>query len=54
MKDGIYFNLPEAEYHALPRLSASEIKEILVSLATYWANSSRSNLTCRRRLEITP
>lgn len=40
MKDGIYFNLPEAEYHALPRLSASGIKEILTSLPTYWARSS--------------
>lgn len=40
LADGIYFNLPEPEYHALPRLSASGIKEILTSLPTYWARSS--------------
>lgn len=37
--DGVYFNLPEAEYHALPRLSASGIKNILTSLPTFWAKS---------------
>lgn len=39
LEDGIYFNLPEAEYHALPRLSASGIKNILTSLPTFWAKS---------------
>lgn len=39
MKDGIYFDLPEAHYHDLPRLSASGIKSILVSLPTFWARS---------------
>ena len=39
LADGIYFNLPEAEYHALPRLSASGIKNILTSLPTFWAKS---------------
>ena len=38
-EDGIYFNLPEAEYHALRRLSASGIKNILISLPTFWAKS---------------
>lgn len=39
MENGIYFNLPAEEYHALPRLSASGIGNILVSPATYWADS---------------
>ena len=39
LADGIYFNLLEAEYHALPRLSASGIKNILTSLPTFWAKS---------------
>lgn len=39
LADGIYFNLPEGAYHALPRLSASGIKSILTSLPTFWAKS---------------
>ena len=39
MENGIYFNLPEDEYHAIPRLSASGICNILVSPATFWADS---------------
>lgn len=38
-QDGIYFDLPQEEYHALPRLSASGICKMLVSPATYWADS---------------
>ena len=34
--DGVYFNMSEADYHALPRLSASGIKNILTSLPTFW------------------
>lgn len=37
--DGIYFGMPEEEYHAIPRLSASGIQNILVSPATFWAKS---------------
>ncbi len=37
--DGIYFNMPEAEYRAIPRLSSSGIQNILVSPATFWAKS---------------
>jgi hypothetical protein len=37
--DGIYFNLPEDQYHALERLSASGIKNILISIPTFWAKS---------------
>jgi hypothetical protein len=37
--DGIYFNLPEDKYHALERLSASGIKNILISIPTFWAKS---------------
>lgn len=37
--DGIYFDLDENEYHALPRLSSSGIQKMLVSPATFWADS---------------
>ena len=39
MKDGVYFNLSEEEYHAEKRLSASGIKQILNSPTEYWFNS---------------
>lgn len=37
--DGIYFDLPDSEYHREPRLSASGIQNMMVSPATFWANS---------------
>jgi hypothetical protein len=37
--DGIYFNLDESIYHAIPRLSFSGIQSIMVSPATFWVNS---------------
>lgn len=39
LADGVYFHMPEAQYHALHRLSASGIKNILVSIPTFWAKS---------------
>ena len=39
LADGIYFDFPEAQYHSLSRLSASGIKNILISLPTFWAKS---------------
>ena len=39
LPDGIYFNLDERVYHALPRLSASGINNLLVSPATFWNES---------------
>lgn len=39
MKDGIYEDLPEDDYHALPRLSASGIKHLLVSPMDFWRRS---------------
>lgn len=39
LADGVYFNLKEKEYHALPRLSASGICNLLVSPATFWFES---------------
>lgn len=39
MPDGIYFDLEEGAYHALHRLSASGIKNMLVSVPTFWAKS---------------
>jgi len=37
--DGIYFNMTDDVYHSLHRLSASGIKNILVSVPTFWAKS---------------
>lgn len=39
MKDGIYFGLPEHEYHALERLSASGISKLAISPGAFWAAS---------------
>ena len=39
MQDGIYFDMPEEVYHALPRLSVSGMQKLLVSPATFWASS---------------
>lgn len=39
LKDGIYFSLPAETYHALPRLSASGVGNMLVGPPTYWASS---------------
>ncbi len=39
MNDGVYFDLDESQYHALPRLSASGVCNLLVSPATFWARS---------------
>lgn len=39
LPDGIYFELPEDVYHALPRLSASAFKNMNVSAAYFWAQS---------------
>lgn len=37
--DGIYFSLDQAIYHGQKRLSASGMRDMLVSPATFWANS---------------
>lgn len=39
LPDGIHFDLDEATYHGLPRLSASGICKMLISPATFWAQS---------------
>lgn len=38
-EDGVYFHMPEADYHSLPRLSASGMKNMLISVPTFWAKS---------------
>lgn len=37
--DGIYFGLPNADYHADPALGSSNIRDLLVGGPTYWWNS---------------
>lgn len=39
LPDGLYFDLPEDEYHALPRLSASGIKDLRIHPTIFWAKS---------------
>jgi hypothetical protein len=39
IEDGVYFQLPESEYHALPALSASGIKNLLISNPDFWFRS---------------
>jgi len=39
LPDGVHFGLDEKIYHALPRLSASGITDLLVSPGTFWKNS---------------
>lgn len=36
---GIYFNMPEDEYHAQEGLSSTGIKEMLQSPTNFWFNS---------------
>jgi hypothetical protein len=36
---GIYFGMPEDEYHAIPALSASGIRNMMVSEMDFWAHS---------------
>lgn len=36
---GIYFGMPEDEYHAIPALSASGLKKLSASSMDFWANS---------------
>lgn len=38
-KPGIYFGMPDEEYHAIHALSASGIKHLLVSSMDYWSQS---------------
>jgi len=38
-ENGIYFDMPENDYHAIPRLSASGIKNLTVSPLTFWSRS---------------
>jgi hypothetical protein len=37
--DGVYFDLPDTIYHAVPRLSASGLQRLAISPATFWRGS---------------
>lgn len=39
LTDGIYFDLPEDDYHAIQRLSTSAICKLRISPADFWADS---------------
>ena len=38
-KEGIYFNMPEEEYHALPCLSRSGMEDIYIDVEEFWYKS---------------
>ena len=46
---GIYFGMPEDEYHALPALSNGGVKSILASPMQYWANATWLSEVARKR-----
>lgn len=39
LADGVYFDLPEEIYFAIPRLSGSGIQNLAISAGTFWAGS---------------
>lgn len=41
---GIYFGLPEADYHADPHLGSTNMKSLAVSPPDYWFNSQHNSL----------
>lgn len=49
-EDGVYFNMSESDYHKIDRLSASSIKDILISIPTYWANQKNERKESKAQL----
>src|ERR1700722_18275726 len=45
---GIYFNMPVDEYHRIPALSNSGIKQLLVSPLNYWHHNLNPDRTEER------
>lgn len=39
LQPGVYFNIPAEEYHALPCVNSSGLKEILISETNFWCKS---------------
>lgn len=39
LEDGIYFHMPEAQYHAIDRLSSTGIKKLMISSLTFWTET---------------
>lgn len=44
MTPGIYFDIPEAEYHSITALSASGIRNMMVSPACFWTHAPWQNV----------
>lgn len=51
MEDGIYFDLPEEEYHAEKRLSSSGVRDLLENPTFYWFNSNFNPLREEKKSE---
>ena len=43
IQNGMYFHLPEDEYHADPALGGGDVRNLLISPLTYWVNSHMSD-----------
>ena len=39
LEDGIYFNMPETQYHSIEALSGSGLKKLIVSPLTFWTEN---------------
>lgn len=39
LQDGIYFNMPEAQYHSIEALSGTGLKKLIVSMLTFWTET---------------
>lgn len=51
-KPGIYFGMPEDQYHAAPALSNSGIKSLLVSSMDFWARSWMAPLPVKKESDF--
>lgn len=51
--DGVYFGLPETEYHADQALGSTDIKNLIVGAEIYWANTPMNPLYEPRETKFT-
>ena len=53
IQNGIYFNMPDVQYHAIDALSASGIKKMMVSPLTFWTETYDPSYIRRESLPMT-
>lgn len=52
-EDGVYFGLPENDYHADDALGSTDIKHLITGLEVYWANTAMNPLYERKETKET-